>query len=271
MQVVTTPDTVTLDPQQTRQFLAFGRTAAGDSVAVQVRWSTTGGSITSSGLYRADTLAGDYAVTAAATDGPLTGGSHVRNRGPLDAVILTPATASVATGGTLQFLAYGKRKNGDSVAISVVYAATGGSVSASGRYTAGAVAGTYRVIATHSGGTLADTALVTVTASSGGNPGTVTNLAVASAAANSATLSFTEVTDGTGLPARYVVRFAPGTLSWASANDVTQGTCAVPLAGTAIGATRSCTVLGLAASTGYEFQLVAFRGTLDVDAVFGGR
>jgi len=41
------------------------------------------------------------------------------------------------------------------------------------------------------------------------------------------------------------------------------------MAGTAIGATRSCTVLGLAAGTGYQFQLVAFRGTLNVDAVFG--
>jgi len=41
------------------------------------------------------------------------------------------------------------------------------------------------------------------------------------------------------------------------------------MAGTVIGANRTCRVLGLQASTTYEFQLVAFRGTLNVDAVFG--
>ncbi len=85
----------------------------------------------------------------------------------------------------------------------------------------------------------------------------------------SVTLSFTEVNNGTGQPASYDIRYAAGTLSWASATGVSQGTCAVPLAGTAIGATRNCTVTGLSSGTSYQFQLVAFRGTLNVDAVFG--
>ncbi len=171
VQVVTAPDTVTLDPYQTRQFLAYGRTQAGDSVAVAVRWTASGGTITSGGLYTADTIPGDYQVTATTTSQErataasvqVTGGSQVKNRGPLTHVIVTPATASVLLGGTLQFAAYGRRKNGDSVAVSVVYAATGGTVSAGGMYTAGQSAGTYRVIATQSGGTLADTAAVTIT------------------------------------------------------------------------------------------------------------
>src|SRR5439155_714149 len=54
------------------------------------------------------------------------------------------------------------RKNGDSVAVSVAYAATGGIISAVGLYTAGQSAGTYQVIATQSGGTLASTAAVTI-------------------------------------------------------------------------------------------------------------
>ena len=83
------------------------------------------------------------------------------------------------------------------------------------------------------------------------------------------TLSFTDVTNGAGQPASYDVRYAPGTLTWGSAPSVTSGTCATPLAGSAIGATRSCTVTGLAPSTSYQFQLIAFRGTLNVDAVFG--
>ena len=102
------------------------------------------------------------------------------------------------------------------------------------------------------------------------NPGTVTDLSVVSTTTNSATIRFTEVDDGTGQPAKYNVRFAVTPISWGSATDVTQGTCATPVLGTAIGAVRTCTVQGLASATAYDFQLVAFRGTLNQDAVFGG-
>src|SRR5260370_164624 len=73
----------------------------------------------------------------------------------------TPPDSAVG-GGTVQLAVYGKRKNGDSVAVGVAYAATGGIVSAAGLYTAGQSAGTYQVIATQSGGTLASTAAVTI-------------------------------------------------------------------------------------------------------------
>src|SRR3989454_826921 len=170
VQVVTSPDTVTLDPYQTRQFLAYGRTKSGDSVAVAVRWTASGGTITSGGLYTADTIPGNYQVTAttasqvmaAAPSMPLTGSSGVKNRGPLTQVIVSPATASVVVGGTLQFMSYGRRKNGDSVAVSVTYAASGGSIAAAGVCAAGQGVGAGRVMATESGGRLADTAAVTI-------------------------------------------------------------------------------------------------------------
>ncbi len=102
------------------------------------------------------------------------------------------------------------------------------------------------------------------------DPGTVTDLAVAGATDSAVTLSFTEVNDGTGQPATYDVRFALAPLVWGSAAAVGRGRCQVPMAGTVIGSRRTCTVQGLAAATAYQFELVAFRGTLDVDAVFGG-
>src|SRR5207247_2196585 len=101
-------------------------------------------------------------------------------------------------------------------------------------------------------------------------PGTVADLAVAGVTDTSATLSFTEVNDGTGSPATYDVRSAVSPLSWGSALPVTRGTCATPLAGRASGGKRTCTVLGLSPATAYGFQLIAFRGTLNVNAVFGG-
>jgi hypothetical protein len=98
----------------------------------------------------------------------------------------------------------------------------------------------------------------------------VNDLAVASVTDSSVTLSFTEVDDGTGQPASYDVRWAAGTIDWPQAPSVARGSCAVPVAGRTIGATRTCRILDLLAATDYQFQVVAFRGTLDVDAVFGG-
>src|SRR5882762_6467912 len=102
-----------------------------------------------------------------------------------------------------------------------------------------------------------------------GNPADVSDLAITAVSDTAATLVFTEVDDGTGAPASYDIRFAPAPLSWGSANGVTRGSCASPMPGSNIGVTRTCTVLGLKAATAYEFQLIAFRGTLNVDAVFG--
>src|SRR5213078_3738536 len=159
VQIVSSPDTVTLDPDQTQQFVAYGRTQAGDSVAVAVSWSASGGTITSGGLYTANSVAGSYQVTATAQ---VSGSSQVKNRGPMAQIILTPLSASAVGGGRVQFAVYGKRKNGDSVSVNVAYAATGGIISAVGLYTAGQSAGTYQVMATQSGGTLASTAAVTI-------------------------------------------------------------------------------------------------------------
>jgi hypothetical protein len=54
----------------------------------------------------------------------------------------------------------GGRSVGDSVAVPVAFSATGGSITSAGLYTAGTIAGTYRVVASSSG--LADTAVVTL-------------------------------------------------------------------------------------------------------------
>src|SRR3989440_439477 len=104
-----------------------------------------------------------------------------------------------------------------------------------------------------------------------GAPAGVSDLAAAAMTDSSATLTFTEVDDGTGAAASYDVRSVAGaSITWgSSAPSVTRGTCATPVAGTTIGSKRSCTVLGLSPSATYSFQLVAYRGTLRVNAVFG--
>jgi hypothetical protein len=64
--IVLRPASVTLAPTSNLQFAAFGRTDSGDSVAVEVSFQATGGSITETGLYTAGPTAGTFRVIATA-------------------------------------------------------------------------------------------------------------------------------------------------------------------------------------------------------------
>lgn len=105
--------------------------------------------------------------------------------------------------------------------------------------------------------------------SGSGTPGTVTDLKSVATDTSSVTLSFTQVDDGLGQPAKYDIRYAASPISWGDATSVTAGTCSTPVSGTSIGAALTCTVQGLNPSTAYGFQLVAFRGTMNQGAVYG--
>lgn len=103
-----------------------------------------------------------------------------------------------------------------------------------------------------------------------GAVGIVNDLAAAAVGSTTINLTFTQVGDGTGQPAKYEIRIASGAAAnWPLMTAVSQGTCASPLSGTATSGQKTCTVTGLRAGTLYQFQLVPFRGTLNVDAVFG--
>ena len=169
--IVTTPDSVTLEPGESLRFGAYGRTPTRDSVAITVTWQAVGGGVISAdGLYTASGLQGDYAVVAklvpvAAIGAPnmaLPVRTSVVHVDPVAQIVVVPASTSVVTGGTQRFAAYGRRSAGDSVAMNVVWSATGGTISPSGFYTAGATPGGYVVNASADG--LIGTA--TVTASS---------------------------------------------------------------------------------------------------------
>src|SRR2546426_7295426 len=171
VQIVVAPESVALDPYQTQQFRASGRTAAGDSMPVTVSWTASAGPVTQSGLYTADTSVADVLVTAtysatgtaAATSsaGQLSGTSRVKKK-RLVQVVMNPQTISVPEGGVQQFSVYGLKNTGDSVSVSVGYVATGGTITPNGVYTAGQVPGPFRVIANQNGGSLADTAAIAV-------------------------------------------------------------------------------------------------------------
>jgi hypothetical protein len=80
---------------------------------------------------------------------------------------LLPDQAQLAPGDSLQFSASGRDRNGDSLAIQVSFTATGGTITAGGRYHAGGTPGNHRVVATAAGTTIADSSAVTIVSPNG--------------------------------------------------------------------------------------------------------
>ncbi len=136
------------------------------------------------------TLSGRIAVLAAAAVGlslvvackgtfqPVTalsggGGGGARDSTLLVQLSLSPAAATVAPGGTVQYTAQGKLIDGTTISPSLTFVVTGGgTITTGGLFTAGATAGTELVIATQTGGPIGtppcctDTSVVTVTTAS---------------------------------------------------------------------------------------------------------
>ena len=270
--VTVSPATPSVTVGQTVQLSATMKDANSNTLtgrtATWVSSNTNVATVTGSGLVTGVT-AGTATITATSEGKNGTATVTVSNV-PVASVTVSPAASTVTVGQTLQLSATMKDASNNTLtgrtATWVTSSPAVATVSASGLVTAVA-AGTATITATSEG--KSGTAAITVQAPVVANPGTVSNLAVPGTTDTSVTLSFTEVSDGTGQPASYDIRYAAGTISWSAASSVTRGTCATPVAGTVVGAKRACTVLGLAAGTGYQFQLVAFRGTLNQNAVFG--
>jgi uncharacterized protein YjdB len=193
---------------------------------------------------------------------------------PVASVSVTPASSTLAIGATvqLQVTAFDVNNNvltGRTVTSSSADPAIA-SVNSLGLVTA-VSAGTTQITVTSEGKSAVATIIVSAATPPPptGNPSTVTDLQASPIGNTSVTLSFTQVDDGTGQPAKYNVRYAVAAIAWGSATSTTSGTCTTPVAGTATGAQLSCTVLGLTPATNYNFQLVAFRGTMNQNAVYG--
>lgn len=103
-------------------------------------------------------------------------------------------------------------------------------------------------------------------------PGQVNDLRVSAVTDTSVVLTWTEVSSSTTAINRYAIRFGPtSSFSWGSTTDVKTGGCAAPVYGStaAGGRTRSCVLGGLQSNLPYNFQLIAYTGTLNNNAVFG--
>jgi hypothetical protein len=173
--IVASPDSVALAAGANHTFTALGRLADGTTTSVGVTWTATGGAIDAGGVFTAGNGAGKFRVVATKSSGTLadTADVTITVSAPADttppapaptlaSVILTPASVSLVSSGTQKFTAYGRNSAGDSVGVAVTFAATGGTISSTGLYTAGSTGGTFRVVAAATG--ISDTSVVAVSA-----------------------------------------------------------------------------------------------------------
>ncbi len=172
--VVLSPRQVTLEANQLIQFRAYDGLGPGSTLVTAVEWTATGGTIRSDGSY-SSSATGDFKVIATRQGN---GNAYAYGRDTarvkvvppqptLAAVVVSPASATVAAGAQVQFTAAGKLSDGSTVEIGVTWTATGGTIDAGGLYTAGASPGTFQVTATSVSAGLSATATVTVTALTG--------------------------------------------------------------------------------------------------------
>lgn len=169
------PSAVTLAPSATYQFSTTALWSNGSTALPTRTYTATGGSVNATGLYTAPGSAGTYKVIVASGAKADTSVVTVSSTAPaptLTSLSITPSSVTLAPSATLQFSVSALWSNGSTTVPAVLYSANGGSVSATGGYSAPATTGTYRVIVHDASGAFADTSSVTVTASSppgGGN------------------------------------------------------------------------------------------------------
>src|SRR5256885_7840334 len=134
-QLVVSPQSVTLRPSQSQQFVAYGRSRAGDSLGVTVTWTALGGSISSGGLYTATTPGQDQVCARATTAGASGCARVVAGPGPVSLPGGDRVQASWPGVDTVEAFTT-KRVMPDVGGEATTWTASGGSITPSGIYTA---------------------------------------------------------------------------------------------------------------------------------------
>jgi len=151
------PDRVSVAVAGTQQFVAVGKDAQGNMVAITPTWSVSSGSvgtITNSGLFTAGAAPGTSTVKA--TSGSVSGTATVTVTGApvptIATIAVSPDNQTIATTGTLQFSAVAKDAAGNTVPFTPTWSVSGGgTIDGAGLFTAGASAGTSTIRATQGG------------------------------------------------------------------------------------------------------------------------
>jgi hypothetical protein len=146
--VAVEPSAVTLPQGGVQGFIAV-TAATGTSITWSIAEGATGGSITTAGMYTAPMSAGTFHVVATSVaDTTKSASATVTVQLPPVAIAINPTTASVSGCNTARFAATVTNTSNTAVSWSVQEGTAGGTVDATGLYTAPSSPGTYHVVAT---------------------------------------------------------------------------------------------------------------------------
>ncbi len=267
--VQVSPEVSNLAPGGTIKFAALIQGATANSA---VNWSTTIGTITTSGVFTAPMAGGVGRVTAQSVAYPTfsasamvavagsnpgstspLGGSGSTGTGTVTAVVVTPSSAASVTGGTLPFTA---TVQGTTTNTNVTWSAQLGTITSSGQYTAPSKAGSDVVTATSvADSTKSASSTVKVTAS--GSSSTITSVTVSPATTSvktSAKVQFAATVQGSASNKAVNWTAALGTISSSGAYTApsqadTDTITATSQADSSMSATAKVTVSAAAAPT----------------------
>ena len=145
------------------------RTAGGEPVPEPVDWSASGGAllpVADSEAQFTATAPGTYFVRASlATIPSLQDSTAITVTSPISPTIrisISPDSAIIPTGGTLQYSVIALREDGSTYTPVITWASTGGTVTSDGLYWAGNTPGTFKVIVNQVSGGMADTSIVQI-------------------------------------------------------------------------------------------------------------
>ena len=250
--ILVLPSAMSLATGASQQYTAIGTYGDGSTqdVTGAVTWTSTGGSISTSGLFSAS-VAGSGSVTA--TLGSVSGSTSVTITSTpappaLVSILVLPEALTLQTGTARQYSAIGAYSNGSSQPLTsgVTWSTTGGSITAGGLFTAGA-AGAGSVTATVGG--VSGSTSVTVTTQPPPPPATPTLVSL--------TLSPTSATLQSGASQHFV---AVGHLSDGSLDSTPA------VAWSATGGSVTTGGVYTAGSTAGSYAVIARSGTVQVSA-----
>ncbi|MBS2031220.1 MAG: hypothetical protein JST54_25195, partial [Deltaproteobacteria bacterium] len=162
--IVVTPGSTTVAVNGSVGFSAQAYDASNTPVNnVTFTWTSSIGSINSSGVLTTGCTAGSGLVTASASG--INGNASVTvQAGAIDHISLTPSSASVSAGGSQAFSATAKDSCNNTLSNTITWsvASGAGSIGSSGNYTAPCTPGTYTSAVTASSGSISAHADVTV-------------------------------------------------------------------------------------------------------------
>jgi hypothetical protein len=137
--LIVAPASVILGSGETQSFTATVTGLTSQSVV----WTATGGTIDAAGVYTAGSTSGSYFVVAASIEDSSVADTAFVSIDGTTSVAVTPDSAFVAPGGTIQYAAAIAGASNQSV----TWSATGGTITSAGVYLAGMTPGTYVVTA----------------------------------------------------------------------------------------------------------------------------